>query len=651
MLLAVWAGTAGLTKGRVVQALAHDRRDLCEDAEHMSASKMLGRPSARFDDLTPGGVSSAFAVPARTLVASSPHQVLPVLRQLEEETATGWWGVGFIAYEAATSLDLNLKTRQPKGGDPLEGLPLAWFGLFSGPVEAAPLQPSRPRERRYRVSPWVPAVSDNSYRAQVAQIRAMIQDGETYQCNLTLPLRAQVQGDAYQLYCDLALAQRGAYNAYIDTGRFVVASASPELFLDWTDDRLTTRPMKGTSARGRWPDDDKTMAAALLGSSKERAENLMIVDLLRNDVGKLAEPGTVEVRDLCALERFETVWQLTSTVSARLRPDAGLTDILRALFPCGSVTGAPKARTMALIADLEQNCRGVYCGALGVVAPPGFGFRARFSVPIRTVVLDRQTGDAVYGTGGGITWDSSAPAEHQEVMTKAAILSSVPEEFQLLETMGFEPGVGVRNLNGHLRRLADSAHYFGFSVDLDVVQASLQAELADRDEPARVRLLVARNGEPSVELGPKPTAATAPVRLALDREPIRSSEIWLYHKTTRRDIYRTRQERHPEADDVIMVNERGELTETTVANLAVQLDGIWCTPPLDAGCLPGIERGLLLLDGQLTERELRPDDLSRAEGIALASSLRGWRPAVLAWGDSETGASRTGSDAVAATPS
>jgi para-aminobenzoate synthetase/4-amino-4-deoxychorismate lyase len=587
-----------------------------------------GAVRARFDDLTPGGLATEFGGPERTLVADHPADVAPLLEAIEEATADGWWAVGFLAYEAATGLDPTLTTHQARADEQFRDLPLAWFGLFADPRSVEPLQHRSLADRGYQISTWRPDVGEADYRGKVDAVRHLIQEGETYQCNLSLPMRSQVDGDLFELYRDLALAQRGAYNAYLDTGRFVVASASPELFFEWTGDRLTARPMKGTAPRGRWPAEDAAKARELVSSTKERAENAMIVDLLRNDLGKVAESGSVEVRDLFTRERFETLWQLTSTVTARARPETRLVDVLRALFPCGSVTGAPKARTMALIAELEQSRRGVYCGAVGVVAPPGMSFRARFSVAIRTVVVDRLTGDAVYGTGGGITWDSVPRAEHDELVAKSAILNFVPEDFQLLETMAFQPGAGIRNCGYHMERLTASAEYFGFQLNLDQVSSELCDALRGVRRASRVRLLVDRRGVVTVEIAPMPLPALGKIRLAVDLDPVRTSDIWLYHKTTRRTGYQTRAARHREVDDVIMVNERGEVTESTVANLAVRLDGRWYTPPLESGCLPGVGRRLILDSGRLQERVIGLDDLTRAQEIALVSSLRGWRAAV-----------------------
>lgn len=588
-----------------------------------------GAPFARFDDLRAGRAVVFAGTPAPALVAEQPAEVVPVLRAVEAAAAAGWWAAGFVSYEAATGLDPTLVTRRAACGEGCGEVPLAWFALFAAPHVTAPVQPGPTPERGYSVAPWQPDWQPAGYRHQVEAVRERIAAGDTYQCNLTVRLRSQAEGDLSGLYRDLAVAQRGAYNAYLDTGRFVVASASPELFFEWSADQVTTRPMKGTAARGRWPAEDSEQAGKLVRSAKDRAENVMIVDLLRNDLGKLAEPGSVAVGALLALERFETVWQLTSTVTARPRPGTTLTDIFRALFPCGSVTGAPKQRTMALIADLEESRRGVYCGAVGVVAPPGAPFRARFNVAIRTVVVDRVSGAAVYGTGGGITWDSTAQSEHVELLAKAAVLVTPGEEFALVETLGFTPRGGLRNRELHLARLAASAGYFGFSFDAGQARSALRGTLAGVSGPRRVRLVLSRSGAVTAESAPMPPPPRRPVVVAVDPEPVDPSQVWLYHKTTRRSTYQERAARHPGVDDVVLLNDRGEVTETTIANLAVRLQGSWWTPPIAAGCLPGVERLRLLRRGRLRERTVTLAELCSADGIALVSSLRGWRPAVL----------------------
>jgi para-aminobenzoate synthetase/4-amino-4-deoxychorismate lyase len=576
---------------------------------------------ARFDDLR-AGAALLCPPPHRVLTATRSEDVAGVLQQVHDATAAGDWAYGYVSYEAASGLDPRL----PGGSSPGQP-PLVWFGLCDEPARTDPVTASA--GSAVELTPWRPDWTAGQHASAVAAVREHIAAGETYQCNLTDRLRAGTTGDAQALYRRLALAQRGAYNAYLDVGRYVVASASPELFFEWVGDEVRTRPMKGTAPRGRTTDEDARASRALRASAKEQAENLMIVDLLRNDLGRVAEVGSVTVDELFALERYPTVWQLTSQIRARLRPDVGLLELFGALFPCGSVTGAPKQRTMQLIEELEPSPRGVYCGAVGLVAPPTAPFRARFSVAIRTAVVDRATGQAVYGAGGGITWDSDAARERAELHAKAAVLVHDPAEHRLVETLAFVPSVGLRSRDRHLARLADSAAYFGFAFDRDAVLEVVRHALAGRSEPARVRVLLDRAGDVSVEVGALPEPAGRRVRLVVDDDPVDSASPWLQHKTTRREPYVSRALRHPEADDVVLVNDRGELTETTIANLAVRLDGRWWTPPTTSGCLPGVERARLLDAGRLHERVLRVEDLAAAERLAVLNSLRGWREAEL----------------------
>ncbi|WP_138732245.1 aminodeoxychorismate synthase component I [Modestobacter excelsi] len=581
----------------------------------------MSRPWARFDDLS-RGEALLCPTPHRVLTTTRSEEVAGLLQQVHDETAAGSWAYGFVSYEAAQGLDPRL----PGGWTPGQP-PLVWFGLCGEPARVDPLTGSAPATGP--AGPWRPDWTAADHARAVAIVREQIAAGETYQCNLTDRLRSTVTGDLEALYSRLALAQRGAYNALIDLGRHVVASASPELFFEWVGDQVRTRPMKGTAPRGRTTAEDEEQRRALRASGKEQAENIMIVDLLRNDLGRVAEVGGVTVDELLAVERYPTVWQMTSQVSARIRPDVGLPELFGALFPCGSVTGAPKQRTMQLIRELEPTPRGVYCGAIGLVAPPGAPFRARFSVAIRTVVVDRALGEAVYGAGGGITWGSDPARERAELLAKAAVLGHDTGDHQLVETLAHLPTSGPRNLDRHLARMADSAAWFGFRFDREALPELIRQAVAGRADPARVRVLLDRTGDVGIEVGDLPPVAPGPVGLVVDHEPVDAASPWLQHKTTRRDPYRARALRHPEADDVVLVNQRGELTETTIANLAVRLDGRWWTPPTSSGCLPGVERGRLLDLGRLSERVLHVDDLAVAEGLAVLSSLRGWRAAQL----------------------
>lgn len=579
-------------------------------------------PVARFDDV-PAGRSLQFSRAREVITAHRAEEVAPTLAAVEAAVEGGSWAFGMIAYEAAPGLNPAARVRPGR-----EGLPLVWFGLADGPDEQpAPLTPGE----GFELSDWTADWSAVEHAAGVACVRAMIAEGETYQTNLTTRLRSRFRGDPYGLYAALAHRQRGAHHAYLDLGRFAVASASPESFLEQDGDLLRTAPMKGTAPRGEDPASDLAARDALRASAKDRAENVMIVDLLRNDLSRVCEPGSVQVTDLLRAEAYPTLWQLTSTVQGRLRPGTDLVGMLRALFPCGSITGAPKLSTMALIAELEDAPRGPYCGTIGYLVP-GQRARARFSVAIRTVLVDRHDGSAVYGAGGGITWDSTAPSEYEELLVKSAVLPTGRHEpFALLETFAVRDGV-ARNLPEHLRRMRDSAAHFGIPVGREGLEEAARAAIAragrEGEAAQLVRLVLRRDG--SVRSSARPLiASVGPVPLAVDGARSTFPAGLSAHKTTVRGHLEAARARHPAAGDVVLIGEHGRVVETTIATLAVRLDGTWCTPPLADGCLDGVGRRLALEAGELVERPLEVSDLHRAEQLAVLSSARGWRPAVL----------------------
>ena len=573
--------------------------------------------SARFDDMRDDPVPLELQDPYRVMLASKAEEVRNVIDQAEWEARSGGWVAGFVTYEAAPGFDDALKVSKSR-----PGLPLVWFAAFRRAVP----KPLGQRHGDCLVS-LRPEVSEPEYGCQVAKIHQLITAGETYQTNYTLRLRGRVEGDPGSLYADLSNAQRGGYHALLSTGDHTVVSASPELFFRWDGHRIETRPMKGTIARGRWEREDRRRRERLASSTKDQAENVMIVDLVRNDLGRLARFGTVEVERLFDIERFETVWQMTSTVLAETRTDVRLVDVFAAMFPCGSVTGAPKARTMEIIASLETSPRGVYCGAIGLLAPPGSGRpRAEFSVAIRTLVIDEGDRSAEYGVGGGVVHESSAADEYREAMVKARVLDTRREPVTLLETMRWEPGSGVWLLERHLDRLRSSARYFGVPVPEEEIERLLEGVGGGR--PLRVRLLVPQTGHPAVELFPLPVGSPV-VGLAVDTQPVDRMDVLRYHKTTRRRAYQEAAARHPAADDVVLVNDLGEVVETTTANLAVRIADEWLTPPVEAGCLPGTYRAELIDLGVLRERRVAVADLIETEEIAVINSVRGWRPAKL----------------------
>ncbi len=583
---------------------------------------------ARFDDLTGEVPSFRLSDPAGVLEAMRPDEVTPTLAAAEGAAARGLWVAGFVTYEAAPGLDPTLVVRAREPGDPFSRLPLAWFAMFQHRQET--VLPSPREEEVQEGDAWVPSIGRERYDDAIARIREHIAAGDTYQVNHTLRLRSTVQGDERGLYRDLCYAQRGAHAAYLNAGRYRILSASPELFF-WLDgDRLTTRPMKGTAPRGRFFAEDEELRERLTTSVKDRAENAMIVDLLRNDLGRISRTGSVEWTKVFEPERFETVWQLTSTVSSDLEPGTGLADVFRALFPSGSITGAPKVRTMRIIAELEDSPRGVYCGAVGFLAPATAGPpTASFNVAIRTVVVDAETHVAEYGVGGGITYDSSAAGEFDETVAKARVLVARRPPFELLESMRRDPGEPIHQLEHHLERLRDSAAYFGFTFDETDVRAVMATAGAGNDRPVKIRLRLARGGKIELSSAPLDRGAPEPVRLALDDAPVDPTDVFLFHKTTRRRLYEDARARHPDADDTLLVNIRGQITETSAANVAAKVNGRWWTPPLDAGLLPGTKRAALLADGTIVERAIGVDEARQAEALAVFSSVRGWRLAVL----------------------
>ena len=585
---------------------------------------------ARFDDLTGATPSFRLVGPIGVLEATRAGEVVSVLDGAEAAAGRGLWVAGFVSYEAAPGLDPALVVRDRDPGDAFAALPLAWFAMFERAEQTAlPI----PRDEGVPDAPpgtWMPTTPRERFESSVDEIHELIAAGQTYQVNHTMRLRSRVEGDPRGLYRDLCYAQRGAYSAYLDLGRYRVLSASPELFFERRRGSIVTRPMKGTAPRGRWPEEDRAAVEHLLASAKDRAENAMIVDLLRNDLGRISRAGSVTWADVFQVERYETVWQLTTTVSAELGTGIGLAEIFRGLFPSGSVTGAPKVRTMEIVRDLEDSPRGIYCGAVGFLAPEGSGRPdARFNVAIRTVTVDTASTTAEYGVGGGITWDSEAGSEFEEAVAKSRVLTARRPAFELLETMRFDPAEGVRHLDRHLERLSGSAEYFDFRLDEVEVREAVEKTAASAPATTvRLRLSLRKDGTVRVAATPFSDDPDV-VRVAIDDVAQDPSDVFLFHKTSRRDRYDAARRRHPDVDDVLLVNDRREITESTIANVAARIEGRWTTPPLEAGLLAGIGRAVALEEGRVVEGTVTIADARSAEELALISDARGWRRAVL----------------------
>lgn len=617
-------------------------------------------PRARFEDPGTGDVLQLSRV-REEIVARTPAEVLPALHAVQSRVDAGAWAAGMIAYEAAPGLDPAL-TVAP-GPAPL---PLVWFVIADAPDQRDTARAPRARGD-YRAGPWTPRWSAAEHARAVGAVREAIAEGTTYQANLTTRLDGRIEGDLLACHRDLLDRQRTRHGAYLDLGSHVVLGASPELFVRREGDRLTTRPMKGTAPRGSGPAADAAARAHLLRSPKERAENIMIVDLLRNDLARCAEPGTVAVPALLDAEPYPTLWQMTSTVTARAAAGTGLAEAMTALFPCGSITGAPKASTMALLARLEDGPRGAYCGAIGWMAPPRDTPDGRrpasssFSVAIRTIVVDRADGAATYGVGSGITWASEAAAEYEELQVKARVLEAIAPRsadrprpgtppapvapvadggaapdlagFALLETLAAREG-RPQHLEAHLDRLESSAAELMIPCDRAALAEQLRERaLAAGEQGVVLRLALGLDGAATLTERPLPAPPEGPVLLVLDDEVQDPDSPALRHKSTDRAhleqaLERARR-RSSAAQDVLLRGRDGRVTESTIATLIVRSGGSWWTPPLEDGCLPGVGRRLALEAGEIRERPLTEVDLRAAEGIALLSSVRGRRPARL----------------------
>lgn len=546
--------------------------------------------------------------------ATKAEDVAAVINAVEIRTRReGVHAVGFLSYEAATGLNGDLVTA------PAGALPLCWFAFFRETRKVdPPVPPACPLRLR-----WTPTIDETAYRRGVARIRRYIEAGDTYQVNFSHRLRAALDETLalapYPLFASMLARQTSGYGAFIDTEHWAICSASHELFFARHDQTLTSRPMKGTVRRGANPTEDERLGCWLQASAKNRAENLMITDMVRNDLGRIAHIGSVRASNIFQLERYPTLWQMTSTVSARCeRP---LLDILRALFPAASITGAPKRRTMEIILELETEPRQIYTGSIGYVRSDG---SAQFSVAIRTTLVNKQARLAEYGVGGGIIWDSDAADEYQECRIKSQILQADPADFQLLETLLWTPEKGFAQLAAHLQRLQDTAAYFARPAPAAQIKRQL-TQLA-RQLPRRahrVRLTVDGNGAASVSAAPLENLPD-PFRVALARGPQAVlNNPYVAHKTTRRDVYEAARQSVAGVDDVILWNHRGELTESTIANVFMKHAGELVTPPLAAGLLPGIFRQSLLASGKARERTIMVDDLTRGQTFYLGNSVRG----------------------------
>ena len=581
-----------------------------------------------------------FGQPKRWLVAHDPSQVPKLLDAAHALAESGQWCVGWVAYEAAPGLNPHLPVKALPPGQPY-----AVWAVFdhAEPWDGAVVTGAPDPRPTWQTGPWQADLDPGSIEHKIEEIRALIQAGEVYQVNLTGQLHSAFHGEPAALwswFLALRRSQPQGYALMLDARAAsrvpgALLSVSPELFFDWDGQRITTRPMKGTATRGMSPEADATAAEHLRSSPKERAENLMIVDLLRNDLSRVAEVGSVRVPDLFELHALPTVWQMTSTITARSRAGLRLSELFSALFPCGSVTGAPKRQAMHHIARMERSPRGVYCGAAGLMAPGG---RVTFNVPIRTVTVDTLPPPAPWrahcGIGSGVTLDATGPGEAREWLAKRAFLHRADAPFQLLESLRLENGV-VQRVERHVHRLLDAACAFHFAPESQLpdlatrVRHGLQALAAQHPHGVhKVRLLVDDALRITAEAAPLPENLE-PVRVRLATQPMPPADAFIWHKTTRRTAYAAFSPQ-PGCFDTLLYNVQGEVTEFTIGNVVAEIGGRWLTPPVSAGLLPGVMRQSLLDAGRIHESVISLDDLQHATQLALINSVRGWLPVELA---------------------
>ncbi len=572
-----------------------------------------------------GGASLFFREPLEIISAAEPDDVPAALARIEAALAAGRYVAGFLAYELGYVLEPKLAHLLP----PDRKVPLIWFGVYGAPdvmtsKQVADWLATHTLSHTYQFTDVALAWPRADYLTRFARVQEMIRAGDIYQLNLTFKARFALTGSPLAFYRDMRQRQRVAYGGIVDTGEATVLSASPELFIEQHGRVIETRPMKGTASRAGREDADAEQRRVLSTDVKQRAENLMIVDLMRNDLGRIAEIGSVSVTDLFTVETFRTLHQMTSGVRATLKEGIGLRELLDAIFPPGSVTGAPKIRAMELIHEIETEPRGVYCGGIGYISPKG---DAVFNVAIRTPVVFRD-GTGEMGIGSGVVYDSEGAKEYDECLLKLKFLTDPPKSFELIETMAYDGAEGYVLRDRHLERLAASARFFRFPYDAAAVTTALEEAVRGKQgERLRVRLLLAEDGRVTVTTTPlPPQAADWVMRYVVSQTRLSSADPFLYHKTTRRELYDTEwQAAHDEkgADEVIYLNENGELAEGSRTTIFVEKDGQLLTPPLDAGLLPGTLRAELLANGRAKEARLTLADLETADAVYLGNSVRG----------------------------
>lgn len=605
----------------------------------MTRSPFLLLDDARGADAVP---SRLYRDPIEIVVARRPENVRAALAAIG--ATPGHWA-GVIAYEAGLALEPRLAPR----ADARTGAagPLVWFARFGQVAEmtgdAVDAWLAGEGAGESRLGPMEPQISPGGYARAFGHVHDAITAGDAYQINLTFPLGGTWQGDPLALFRKLRSDARAGYGAVLWDGSHWTLSASPELFVEVTGSAAKVRPMKGTAPRGATPEHDAVLRGQLRDSVKDRAENLMIVDLMRNDLARLAVPGSVRVESPFAIESYPTVHQMVTTVHAELAPGKTAIDLIPAIFPCGSVTGAPKIRAMELIDMHERDARGPYCGAIGYIDCKNSNDkndgrntgRAVFNVAIRTLRLapdfpGAPGGRATMGVGSAVVADSGVLGEWRECLIKGSFLRLSAGQADLIETMAFDPAKGIALIEFHLERLRDSAGALGFAFDRHATRNAIQALCFDLDAPAKVRLLLAHSGAIALETGVLPVVNAAPLACAVLPLPVASDDWRLRHKTSDRGFYEAARRVAAGAggDEALFVRDDGLVTEGSFTTVFVRRsDGRLVTPRAAHGLLPGVLRRSLIEADKVVEGDITLADL--AEGFLLGNAVRGLMPARL----------------------
>ena len=573
---------------------------------------MKKEPFFQFDFLnlkTNQREQTVFKNPIKILQTTNINNINDLLKEVELAVHNGYYAAGFLSYEAASAF---IDIEEPNTNSTF---PLLYFAIFEAPSEIIAAN-----EDFFEVGNWTPNITQKEYNHAFKKIKYAFDTNKTKQVNYTMQLNAHFKGDSYAYYNALKKQQHANYNAYISFDNQQILSLSPELFFDLNNDLITVKPMKGTKERGKNTDEDKQFKNELKASTKDKLENKLIVDLMIDELKAISLPDSIHLKKAFDIETFPTLFQMTSTIEAQLKPKVSFTNIFKALFPCGSITGTPKIGTMNFINKLENRSRQVYCGAIGFITPDN---TATFNVPIRTVSINKMKNKARYDVGGGITNLSNEQDEYAEAFTKAEILKLQNNEFKLIETFGLHTGKYVA-FQAHLNRLQSSANYFNFKLNLDKIKNDL-INIAKENSNENVRVKLSLNVNGVFDISTAPLIINEKVKyVSLANKPINKQNVFLYHKTSNRSFYNNLKAEKPDVFDVILWNEQNELTEFTIGNLVIEYNGDLITPPVKSGLLPGTYRKVLLLENIITEHVITKEMLIQAENIWLINSVRKW---------------------------